>query len=168
VNGTWGNAIEAPGLAALDAGGDAQAGPVSCASAGNCVAAGQWGDSTKDEAFVVSEVNGTWGKAVEVPGTAALNAGGAAAVDSVSCASAGNCTLGGFYRDSSRPSLMQAFMASEVKGTWDDAFEVPGTAALNKAFAEVDSVSCTAGGYCAAAGTYTDSAGGQVFVVSEH
>jgi hypothetical protein len=166
VNGAWGNAREVLGTAPLT--GWAEPGALSCASAGNCIAAGQWGTGSADEAFVVSEVNGTWGNAIEVPGTAALNVGGAAAVDSVSCASVGNCTVGGFYRDSSRPSLIQAFMASEVNGTWDDAFEVPGTASLNTGGnAEVDSVSCISSGYCAAAGEYTTSSSGEAFVVGE-
>ena len=46
---------------------------------------------------MASERNGRWGTAIEVPGTAALNAGGDAEVTSVSCASAGNCAAGGFY-----------------------------------------------------------------------
>jgi len=41
-----------------------------------------------------------WGKAIEVPVPAALNAIGAE-VSSVSCASAGNCAAGGYYHDSS-------------------------------------------------------------------
>src|SRR5580693_3294794 len=43
---------------------------------------------------------GTWGKAEEIPGIAALNKGGEAALTSVSCASAGNCSAGGYYQDS--------------------------------------------------------------------
>jgi len=46
---------------------------------------------------VVSERNGVWGRAIEVPGLAALNAGGTAGVVSVSCASAGNCAAAGDY-----------------------------------------------------------------------
>jgi hypothetical protein len=38
---------------------------------------------------VVSERNGTWGNATEVPGLAALNGGGDAQVDAVSCTPAG-------------------------------------------------------------------------------
>ncbi|HEY2080324.1 MAG TPA: hypothetical protein VGH53_28690, partial [Streptosporangiaceae bacterium] len=38
-----------------------------------------------------------WGKAQEVPGTAALNTGHRAGISSVSCASAGNCSAGGVY-----------------------------------------------------------------------
>src|SRR5262249_16448304 len=60
-----------------------------------------------------------WGNAIEVPGTAALNAGGTAVVTSVSCPSAGNCTAGGQYADKSGISA-QAFVADEVNGTWGD------------------------------------------------
>ena len=49
------------------------------------------------QAFVVDETNGTWGKAQEVPGTAARNKGGNAVVESLSCASASHCSAGGYY-----------------------------------------------------------------------
>ena len=61
---------------------------------------------------MVSQVNGTWQTAIEVPGTAALNQGGSADVSSVSCASAGNCSAGGDYQDSS--GHFQAFVVSET------------------------------------------------------
>jgi hypothetical protein len=75
---------------------------LSCAPPGNCSAGGLYGDTSGHEhAFVASEVAGTWQAAVEVPGTAGLNAGGHAQVNSVSCGSAGNCRAGGVYTDSS-------------------------------------------------------------------
>jgi hypothetical protein len=46
---------------------------------------------------VVGEVNGHWRKAEEVPGTAALNKAGDAQITSVSCASPGHCSAGGYY-----------------------------------------------------------------------
>src|SRR5215472_7116498 len=89
--GTWGTAIEVPGLGALNRGGAAQLNQVSCGAAGNCVAVGSYADgSFHVQAFMVSETNGTWRRAVEVPGSGILNAGGAASADSVSCVSAGN------------------------------------------------------------------------------
>jgi hypothetical protein len=109
INGTWRTAIEAPGTAALNQGGDAAVNSVSCASAGNCAAAGSY--SNRGQAFVASEVNGTWHAAIEVPGTAALNQGGDAAVNSVSCAMAGNCAAVGYYTPSSRQ--VQAFVVNE-------------------------------------------------------
>ena len=84
---------------------------------------------------MVDEKNGVWGPAIEVPGTAALNSTGYAYVQSVSCASAGNCAAGGSYYDGSD---IQAFVVDEKNGVWGPAIEVPGTATLNSdGYAEV-------------------------------
>jgi hypothetical protein len=166
VNGTWGTAKEVPGTATLNHG-NAVVTSVSCGSAGNCSAGGFYVDAaTNTQVFVVSEVNGTWGTAKEVPGTATLNQGGRAGVDSLSCGSAGNCSAGGFYVDAA--NHQQAFTANEVNGTWGTAKEVPGTATLNHGNAEITSVSCGSAGNCSAGGGYVDAATNtQVFVASE-
>jgi len=156
VSGSWGNAVEVPGTAALNTDGYAQVSSVSCASAGNC-AVGGWYDNgslTKPgvQAFVVSQVNGIWGEAIQVPGMAALNTSGGAEVTSVSCTSAGNCGAGGFYGDS---SSSQAFVVSEVNGTWGEAIQVPGTAIVGSGRgAHLSSVSCSSAGNCVAGGNY--------------
>jgi len=168
VNGTWQAAIEVPGTAALNQAGNALITSVSCASAGNCSAGGYYRDGSDHfQAFVVRQVNGTWHAAIEVPGTAALNQGGNAEISSVSCASVGSCSAGGYYRDAF--SQHQAFVVSQVNGTWHPAIEVPGTAALDQGGnAETSSVSCASAGNCSAGGHYTDSSGRQqAFVVSE-
>jgi hypothetical protein len=169
-NGTWRKAIEVPGSGMLNKG-DARVDSVSCASAGNCAAGGAYEGVTGTQAFVVSEQNGTWRTAIEVPGSGMLNAGGYARVDSVSCASAGNCAAGGFYTDLGNPGHFQAFVVSEINGTWRKAIEVPGSGALNAGGAAgVNSVSCASAGNCAAGGFYTDTDGfghQQAFVVSE-
>src|SRR5215469_14314443 len=166
--GTWRTAVEVPGLGALNKGGDAQVFSLSCASAGNCAAGGDYKDGSADfQAFVVSERNGAWGKAIEVPGSGTLNKGGVAFAGSVSCASAGNCAAGGDYTDGS--NLQQAFVVTERNGSWRKAIEVPGSGTLNKGgVASAGSVSCASAGSCAAGGRYTDGRGhGQAFVVSE-
>ena len=168
TNGSWGTAQEVPGTAALNLGGSAEILSVSCASAGNCDAGGYYTDSSgKMQVFVADETNGTWGMAQEVPGTAALNLGGSALVLSVSCGSAGNCGVGGYYADSSGNT--QAFVADETNGTWGTAQEIPGTAGLNTGgFAEVNSLSCAAPGDCGAGGTYLASGhGDQAFIADE-
>src|SRR6266702_4688993 len=169
VNGTWRTAIEIPGTAALNRGGNAQVYSVSCASAGNCSAGGYYTTDSygHTQAFVVSDVNGIWRTAIKVPGTANLNQHGNAEVNSVSCASAGNCSAGGYYKDGSWHT--QAFVVSQVNGTWHTAREVPGTAALNQGGgAGVNSVSCGSAGNCTAGGWYADGSGHQqVFVVSQ-
>jgi hypothetical protein len=87
-----------------------------------------------------AEAPGTWDNATDVPGTAALNAGGNAGTNSISCSSSGNCSAGGSYYDGS--ALSQAFVVNETNGTWGNAVEVPGSAALNVGgFAQVLSVS---------------------------
>ncbi len=168
ANGVWGNAIEVPGLGALNKDGAVATDSVSCASAGNCAAAGGYIDgSDRFQVFVVSEANGTWGTAIEAPHLGTLNAGGDAAVFSVSCATAGNCAAGGFYTDGSGHT--QAFVVSQANGTWAKAIEVPGSGTLNTAGnAATDSVSCATAGNCVAAGGYKDGSGHlQAFVVRE-
>jgi len=78
---------------------------VACTSAGNCSAGGGFADASgHNQAFVVSQVSGTWRTAIQVPGTATLNAGGAAWTVTVPCAAAGNCSAGGGYTDGSGAS----------------------------------------------------------------
>ena len=110
--GGWGTAQEVPGPAALRLS-DAEILSVSCASAGNCSAGGDYGvGQNRNQAFVVNETNGIWGGAIEVPGTVTLNQGGNAGISSVSCRSAGHCSAGGEYMDSS--NLFQVFVVNET------------------------------------------------------
>jgi hypothetical protein len=155
-NGHWDKAEEVPGLAALSAGQGASTASVSCPAAGDCVAAGGYQVNLTDEqAFVVSDVRGVWGKAKGVPGLAALNTGEEASVASVSCDSPGNCSAGGDY---STASGAQAFVVNEVNGKWRAAQEVAGTAALNvRGYAGINAVSCASAGNCAAGG-YVETA----------
>jgi len=87
---------------------------VSCATAGNCAAGVTYTENVtgNQQAFVVTEANGTWGTAIEIPGLATLNTGGDAAVTSVSCRSAGNCAAGGTFRDSAGHT--QAFVVNQA------------------------------------------------------
>lgn len=160
---TWGTAMLVPGSAVLNKGGFANVNSVSCGAAGYCVAAGVYSDrSSDDQAFVADEKAGKWRPAREVPGVAALNRFSANAL-SVSCASAGNCAVGGFYEVAGQDS--EAFTASEVHGRWHAAVPVRGTAGAG---AEVFSVSCAVAGDCVAGGFFTGHAGReQAFVAGQ-
>lgn len=162
INGIWHTAITVPGITGLNHG-EAVISTISCVSPGNCSAAGQYQDTAgRTQLFAVSEANGTWHKAMAIPGIAGLNAGGFAAVASVSCASAGDCSAGGTYTDGS--SHMQAFIVNRVNGTWHDAIKVPGTTALEQGGgAGLNSISCASAGNCSAGGSYNSGA----FVVNE-
>jgi hypothetical protein len=166
TNGTWGKAIEVPGIAALNVAGNADFITLSCASPGNCSAGGEYSDRAGGffQAFVVSERNGTWGKAIEVPGIAALNLHDNAEVTALSCASAGNCSAAGHYGDDHGRHV---FVVNQTNGTWGKAIQIPGTHLSRIEFAEVAAMSCRAPGDCAAGGGLTDGGFGQPFVVSE-
>ena len=109
ANGTWGAASQVQGTTPPGIGGDDGVASVSCAAAGNCSAGGDYNNAAGNQAFVVTQTNGTWGTAEEVLGTAALNTGGDAQVTSVSCAAAGQCSAGGYYDGSGH----QAFVVTE-------------------------------------------------------
>jgi hypothetical protein len=161
VTPAWGRAHPVPGLSKLNKYGS-DVSSVSCASAGNCAAGGQYSPSAGEiQAFVVSEKNGAWGQAEEVPGLGALNQGHLAQVDSVSCPSAGNCAASGSYKSDSMTEL--AFVVNETNGVWGQAQTVTGSTS-----GEARVVSCASAGNCAAGGQYSPSAGEiQAFVVDE-
>ena len=60
ASGGWGRAEQVPGLAALTGSGDSGLTAVSCASPGNCSAGGFYASGRTSQAFVVSQVSGTW------------------------------------------------------------------------------------------------------------
>jgi hypothetical protein len=115
-----------------------------------------------------SAAAGTWGTAIEVPGSATLFSDKFGSDALVSCATAGNCAVGLIYTESVT-GKQHVFVASEVDGTWGNATDIPGLATLNAdGNASITSVSCGAAGNCAAAGTYTDGSGHtQAFVASQ-
>lgn len=161
--GRWGLASGVHGLEALNKGGNARVISVSCSSAGNCAAAGDYKASSHSQGFVVSEKNGSWGRAAEVPGLNALNNGTdqpEAQVNSVSCATPGNCLAGGAYGG----PYSWAFTASETNGVWGKATLVPGlNAIVTGRWAEVGPVSCLAPGNCVIAGDYENVVPGNTF-----
>jgi len=151
TNGVWGQATEVPGLATLNTGGSAEVTSVSCSSA-DCAALGTYQDSKQHrQVFVATEKNGAWGKAIEVPGLAALNTG-SATVGALSCGSSG-CAAGGSFVDRSHHD--QGFVVLERNGTWGKATLLHELAVLNQGgHAAVASVSCPSQGSCTAGGSY--------------
>lgn len=157
-DGKWGTGVPASGAPALN---PDSASPlpsvsgISCPSTGNCVVVGEYlidGEGF-NEPYLLSEIGGTWQSGVEVPGIAALNGTVGATVTSVSCASAGNCAVGGSYWTTTADTQSKAFVASETNGTWQNAITVPGTSAAVGGAATVQAVSCARGGDCVAVGS---------------
>ncbi len=143
--GKWGKRVRVvPGLSLLSKG-HTGVDSISCPTAGNCLVGGTYTDSSGHvQVYVAQERSGVWGKAQPMPGLSALNRGGQASLSQVSCGKPGYCTAGGSYLSDKRPLRQQAWVATELGGTWGKAREVPGTAGLNTANrAIVTSVSCT-------------------------
>ena len=157
--GTWSTGTEAPLPAnANTTSQNADVYSVSCASAGNCTAVGQYKDSLgNNETVLFTESGGSWSTGIVAPVPA--NAGGSGYyISSVSCASAGDCTAVGRYGDSSGHS--QGLLLSESGGSWSTGVEAPLPANANASpGVDLRSVSCASPGDCTAVGSYSDSQG---------
>ena len=155
-NGRWRRVIEVPGLGTLYVKkGTAGVSSVSCTSADSCTAVGNYTDKARNQqGFVVAEKNGGWGKAVALPGLAALGGG---EVSQVSF----RVALSGRLHDRrvllEQSSGGQGWVADEKNGIWGKAIAVPGLEALNKGGGvDVYSLSCGAAGSCVIVGDYAN------------
>ena len=128
---------------------------VSCPSAGDCVAVGTYA-CCRWKALRVQETAGVWGQGMQMWLPENAKPSHDVTVDSVSCASGGNCAAVGHYIDTSGSEEGVLFV--EDSGKWAHGVEaaVPANAATAP---EVDltSVSCPAAGDCTAVGEYLDS-----------
>jgi hypothetical protein len=146
--GHWGRAkpIALGGLKA--SGGSVEL--MSCPKPGNCTAAGRYQDAKgTEQVFVVSEVKGTWGKAAVIPGLNSLNKGTFDGAAALSCASPGNCAIGGAYPNAAGEA--QPFVADSVHGVWGRAHTLIGVKTGMRQFtAIVTAMSCPKPGFCTA------------------
>lgn len=145
VNGVWGPATEIPGLNALNQGNFVNFDTYGC-SPQSCVAAGVYDDGPGQNGFLY-ETGGN--PAIAIPGLATLNVGHNASIESVSCSSAGNCSIAGSYTNGSSSSV--PFVADEVGGVWQNAQAIAGTSGGG----QLHEVSCWADGECVGVG-YTN------------
>jgi hypothetical protein len=143
---------------------------VSCASAGRCSAVGSYcavrgcnrigkgSGSSGEQGLLLTEKAGRWRTGVEakLPANAAKT-GPLQYLNSISCASAGNCSAVGSYFDSSLKTHL--VLLTEKAGHWAKGVKaaLPTNAAAAQAELGVNSVSCSSAGNCTAAGTYSGS-----------
>ncbi|MBU3701057.1 MAG: hypothetical protein FGM58_03295 [Acidimicrobiia bacterium] len=159
IAGTWEDAVELPGLAALALGGLVSVYDSSCSSAGNCSAVGSYYTASSTfEAFVIDLVNGVWQSARNVPGLAALNTEGRAELLSVACPADGQCSATGYYKDGSG---QRGFVVDRAGGIWGNATDIPGLAALDTLGGSTGTtISCSSPGNCSVGGRYAQSISG--------
>jgi Divergent InlB B-repeat domain/PASTA domain len=128
---------------------------VSCPSAGNCSAVGTYKDSSGDqEGLLLSKAAGLWATGVEasLPANADTNSQ-FVDLNSLSCASAGNCTAVGSYTSS---GYSRGLLLTETAGTWSRGSEVtpPANADGTTPTLGLASVACPSVGNCSAVGSY--------------
>jgi hypothetical protein len=161
TSGRWAAGIEPPLPANAGTNPSASVYRVSCASAGNCTAVGGYTDgSGHSRALLLTETSGTWATGVEASLPANANTSPDVSLDSVSCASAGNCTAVGNYNDSSDNSTLQdqGLLLTETSGTWATGVDASLPAGAGTAlYVNVQDVSCASAGNCTAVGGYEDS-----------
>jgi hypothetical protein len=156
-SGSWTAAkVPLPADAASDP--NASLTSVSCLPAGDCTAIGDYTDSAnQQQGVLLTEISGSW-TAMKAPLPADAASYPGVYIDSVSCASVGNCTAIGFYTDSA--DGQQGLLLTQTSGSWTAVkAPLPADAAANSGPA-LYSVSCASAGNCNAIGYYADSAGG--------
>jgi hypothetical protein len=166
TGGSWATAgeLQLPTNATTTAGHqDSEVNSLACTSAGNCVAIGQYIDTSGNyQPMVATETGGAWTTAtgLQLPANATTTTGYQfAALLSVACTSAGNCVAGGYYTDTS-DSAFPSMLVTETNGVWGQAVELalPTNAdpAAGTQNSEVNSIACTSAGDCVADGYYRD------------
>lgn len=147
---------------------------LSCTAVGDCGAIGGYtaavkGSAADEEAFVVTETHGHWGKPAAVPGLARLNTMGQVSDLRITCPAAGSCTAGGQYvsKVSATSGLGRAFVVTESKGIWGhvQTFSTAGLSAGASGASGLDALSCPSAGNCVAAGDYGSAQGSLPFIV---
>ena len=161
TSGTWATGVQASLPANAGTNPSVSVYGVSCASAGNCTAVGGYTDSSgHSQGLLLTETSGVWAAGVEASLPADANANPNVSLDSVSCASAGNCTAVGAYDDTSGGTLLQdqGLLLTETSGTWATGVDAsPPAGAGTAVYVSLQDVSCASAGNCTAVGHYQDS-----------
>jgi hypothetical protein len=170
TGGKWARGSEVSAPANSSGNPDASLGSVSCKSAGDCTAVGTYTSaSDTQEAMVVTETDGKWGRAAALSSPAGASATRPTSdLRGVSCASSGNCIAVGSYVDSSGGS--SAMIATEAGGKWGPPAELilPANAGTGtSSTAALFQVSCVSSGICTAVGLYSDTSHDRLAMVAD-
>jgi hypothetical protein len=173
-SGTWLPARSVPGMDLM---------AIACQSAGTCTAGGA---DAKARAAVIHEIDGAWGRPVELPGAAGLAYKGRKArnswVTTLACPGSTDCAVGGVFHFSIGSKVGQEiFVAGEANGRWAAARVPDGIVSLDAGagaqFGSLGSMlngsnhglSCASESDCAGGGFYVPPPGSDsgAFVLTE-
>jgi hypothetical protein len=133
---------------------------VGCTGPGNCVAGGNYSDTTGHHAaMVVTEVNGKWQRGLELkpPPNATIHQ--PVILTGLACPARGSCVAVGVYAEKGDRSA--AFAATESGGTWHQAIQLimPTDESTTSPLIFVNSVACSGAGSCVVVGSYLTGGG---------
>jgi len=133
---------------------------VACTASGACLAGGNYQAAGRQiEPMVAAQSHGRWTRGTPLMLPAGAASQPYAQVNGIACRSAGNCVAVGDY-EYGRSRNLQAFIATQAHGRWARAFTPrPPANASSPASAQLEAVTCTRDGSCAAVGSYQDSSG---------
>ncbi len=93
---------------------------ISCPTVGNCVAGGEYTDTAENnDSLLVTQTGGVWSPGTQVSLPANSGQEQYSAIDAVSCAGVGSCTVIGTYEDRSGGTL--GYTLKEAGGLWGAA-----------------------------------------------
>jgi len=162
VDGVWGvgrPTVFDPGI--RNPTGESELRSVSCASAGNCVAVGEYFDPDyRRRPFLVVSTGGTWGPAVPVtfPPSVERTPPNSKLID-VDCTSTGNCTAIGEVR--TQNGSYSGFTMSSTSGTWGTPTVISFPNGVLPTVHEVFpyELDCASAGNCTVVGSYYEADG---------
>ena len=160
--GHWGTGVEAVLPADADPS-DPYVGltSVSCTAPGNCTAVGTYSNSSSGSSgLLLTETAGQWAAGVEAVLPASTHPTVGVNLNSVSCASAGNCIAVGSYGHGFGHDF--GLILTEKAGQWTSRAKTPLPPDALGSHAELSSVSCPARRACSAVGTYNIAIGRDV------
>ena len=163
-NGIWGNPEFIPGLNEVDAVSGSSVFAMSCPVSGNCTLGGYFKTQNVGHAFVATQTNGTWGRYELVPGLDVVSQGDAV-VQTLSCASVGNCTAVGQFFTNAGVGI-QIFVVTQSDGVWGQHQLLPGLTEINGVEASAFDISCASSGNCTLGGTYIEAGTGRQALVA--
>ena len=170
TNGVWGVAEPAVFATGVQhAAPYADFGAVSCASAGNCTAAGTFKNTAGGfRPFTMTSTGGVWDEATPaVFAEGVQGSSGYSTISSVSCVSAGNCSAVGRFKNAAGDD--EAFTMTSTGGAWGQATPAVFAEGVQNTApnAWFDSVACWSAGRCTAVGGFANATGGyEAFTMS--
>ena len=132
---------------------------LSCSSASLCTVGGvELNSQNTQEAFVASEVNGTWRASRTLTPPNGYKSSQGVTLATLECPVGGDCSATGQFGTAAG---QYPFTVSEIHGVWQGGsrLALPKNAATSNQFASPHAEWCASSGNCVTVGTYIDSAG---------